>query len=74
MEILVFAIAISIVAILGISRVRRGGSAEEPTPASADGFDDQRYRSAFPDDPVVMGVVPQRPVSRESGHGKDGGG
>ena len=73
MEILVFAIAVSLVAIFGMWRVRRVGSPDAADRTTEPPLDDQRYRSAFPDDPVLAGVPPQRPVSRESGHGKDGG-
>ena len=80
MEILVFAIVVSIIAIYGMWRVRRVGSPDEPDRATEPPPDDQRYQSIFPDagmvdgqDAVMTGVPPQRPVSREEGHGKDGG-
>ena len=72
MEILVFAIVVSIVAIYGMWRVRQGGSRDEPFRATGPPPDDQRYKTAFPDDPVTGAIPLQRPVSRESGHGKDG--
>jgi FtsZ-interacting cell division protein ZipA len=73
MEIVVFVLVVISLAIYGMWRVRRVGSTDEPTRESADAADDQRYKSAFPDDHVLMRVPQQRPVSRESGHGKDGG-
>ncbi len=73
-EVLVFAIAVSLLAILALWRARRVGSAEDPgRRAVQDVPAAQRSMSAFPDDQVVLGVPQQRPVSRESGHGKDGG-
>ena len=72
MEFLIVAIALSIVAIYGMWRVRRVGSSDEPDRPIEPPPDDQRYKTAFPDDPVTGAIPLQRPVSRESGHGKDG--
>jgi FtsZ-interacting cell division protein ZipA len=73
MEILVIAIAVTTLAIYGIWRVRRVGSVNDPDRAIQGSPDDPRNKIAFPDDPVMFGVPQQRPISRESGHGKDGG-
>ena len=74
MEILVLAIVVAIIAIYGIWRVRRAGSVDDPDRAIQGLPEEPRNKIAFPDDPVMYGVPQQRPVSRESGHGKDGGG
>jgi hypothetical protein len=73
MEFVVFAIAVITLAIYGIWRVRRVGSVDDPGRATQRLPEEPRNKIAFPDDPVMYGVPQQRPVSRESGHGKDGG-
>jgi hypothetical protein len=54
-------------------RVLAGGSVDHPDLLDQVPTDSSRTRHAFPDDPVLYGVPQPRPVSRESGHGKDGG-
>jgi hypothetical protein len=75
-EILVFAIVVIILAVYGIARVRSGGSVDDP----------DRIRHGLPDDlrdKFTQGwglrgphptVPTTRPVSRDAGSGKDGGG
>ena len=71
-----FGILIAVVIIL-LWRSRRSTTSWRESP-NAGLPDDQRDKLAYPEDassdPLWSGVPRQRPVSRESGHGKDGGG
>lgn len=73
MEFYVFFGILVVGAIVLLYRSRRSTTDWRESP-NAGLPDDLANKHAFPDDPVMYGVPRQRPVSREQGHGKDGGG
>ncbi len=71
-----FGVAIGIVVFL-LWRSRRSTTSWRETP-NAGLPDDQRDKLSYPEDPssdpLWSNVPRSRPISREAGHGKDGGG
>ena len=76
MEFFLFFVLLAVGAIVLLYRSRRSTTDRRESP-NAGLPDDQRDKLAYPvdqdADPMWTGVGRQRPVSRESGHGKDGG-
>lgn len=76
MEILVFFVVLFAVAVYGVWRVRRGGSVDDPSRAIQGMPHDLREKNFqdFGDGPMYAEIRARPRVSREQGHGKDGGG
>jgi hypothetical protein len=76
MEYLIFAVGVFVLAVYWIWRVRRGGSYDNPDRAIQGLPDDLREKNIHGGvvDPMYANVRAPRPVSRDSGSGKDGGG
>ena len=76
MEILIFAIVVFVLAVYWMWRVRRGGSVDDPNRAIQGMPNDLREKNFqdFGEGPMYAEIRARPRVSRESGHGKDGGG
>jgi hypothetical protein len=76
MEMFVFAVAVFVLAVYWIWRVRRVGTDDDPAQPFQGLPDDLREKNAAPPaiNPMYAEIRAKPRVSRESGHGKDGGG